>query len=323
MRVHPAISALQRHPALQRRSRAVAQTALGRWLSCDEIAKIRRELAHYDRGIELNELAGLRGVLTDHTLASNFVSEFCAIFIDALRQEPLCEVPLTHGSSAGFARLQLLQSGGTSLMLCAYEPLPHSQAPEVAQFVDSEVVELVIAGCVDGAFHTLNGHNAGAALVSSHNVQWPAGAQIARRARCETRHFVSVRQTALVLQLSRTPSSPKPTVEYRLSDGALFHQTSGDKRASEQVMALAVLGAMEHHAGLGAMIDFAHERAGDPDARWEAVRQVLAMDTACGLSLLKHLSGCADDPLQVPAVALRHRVITANPQLRRYERQAS
>ncbi len=323
MRVHPAISALQRDPSLQRRSHCVARAALGQWASCDGLTELRRELAQYDQGDGLNALPHLRELFADHLGAVEFVRGFCATFIDALRTEPLCEVPLRHGSSTGFSRLQLLQSGGTLMTLCAYEPLAQSRTPTVAQFVDSDVVETVIAGAVDGLFHTLDSAQKGVPTITSHAARWRAGDRIDRRAGHDTRHFVHVHKTALVLQLSRTPSNPRPTFEHRVSDGALIHQISGDKRASEQVMALAVLGAMDHRAGLGAMVNFARESANDPDARWEGVRQILAMDTACGLSLLAELSNHVGDPLHAPAVATCNQLMIANPQLRRYERQAS
>jgi len=319
MHVHPAVTALQGHPALQRRSQAFMDTTLAAWLDGGHVQALRGELARYDRGNALEHLPGLRLLITDHGEATDFAQHFCSILIEVLRAEPLTQVPLRHSANGGYSRLQLLQSGGVALSLCAYEP-SEPQVPMTAQFVDSEVRELVLAGNVQGLMHSIEG---GGTKLRTRPKEWRAGSQITGRPRLDARHFVRVGETALVLQLTRTPAQPMPIREHSLIDGALIQQTSGDKRASEQVMALSVLGAMEHRAAIGAMVGFAGEADRDSDARWEAVRQVLALDSVCGLSLLAQLGSSTDDPLSEPANALRDSLFAANPQLRRYERENS
>ena len=132
----------------------------------------------------------------------------------------------------------------------------------------------------------------------------------------DVRHVQTVRSSLSVLQLSRTPESAQPSREYRLTDGALIKTTSGDRRASEQVMALGVLGALGQERALPTMIAFALRGGGDADARWEAVRQVLAMHAQKGMHLLDQLSGRASDPLSNPASRLARQLYDQHPQLR-------
>ena len=119
----------------------------------------------------------------------------------------------------------------------------------------------------------------------------------------------------LVLQLTRAPQAPRPSCEYRLSDGALVRESSGDKGASEQVMALGVLGAMGAATALAPIADFARQDGHDRDARWEAVRQLLALDSTAGFALLSQLAERGADTLSRPAARLREQLIAAYPQL--------
>ena len=69
-------------------------------------------------------------------------------------------------------------------------------------------------------------------------------------------------------------------------DGRLITAISGCKQASQQMMALGVLGALAHRGGLSMMEQLAHDTTAQRDLRWEALRQVLALDAARGLALL-------------------------------------
>ena len=228
----------------------------------------------------------LARLMQDYDHARRELGAMFGGFMDRLRRQPLGEVPFRHSSSPGFSRLQLMQSGGAVLSLCVYEPLDTPSAPVAVQFADCELNELVLSGEASGHFHRLERPAPRSFAVRTSTRKWKAGDTIAPLARTEARQFEQVEQSLLLLQLTRTPVQPSPTREVRIHDGALVREASGNRRASEQLMALGVLGALGRPGTIAPMIAFARDVANDRDARWEAVRQTLAMDAARGISLL-------------------------------------
>lgn len=311
MHVHQAVAALRLDPGLQRRSRARMEAANRDWLACE--SEVAAAMKAYDQGGPIVGCPALAVLLGQADAAREFVDGFVSRFIAAQHEEPLSEVPLRHSSSAGFARLQLMQIGGTVLSLCVYEPLADTRVAQTARFVDCELHELVIAGSASGRVHRLEFGDKAQAKIATTERQWRAGDHMVQQPLCEAREFVAVSQSLLVLQLSRTPRRPSPSREYRLVDGAMIQQISGDKRASEQLMALSVLGALEHREALGQMDSFARDKTNDPDARWEAVRQILALDTERGMKLL--VSFGPQDQLAQAAGQLRAQLIASQPSL--------
>ncbi|WP_299191826.1 hypothetical protein [uncultured Erythrobacter sp.] len=311
MHVHPAVAALRLDPGSQRRSRARMEAAKCDWLASE--SEVAAALSAYDGGGALVGYPALAVLMGEVDAAREFVDGFVRRFIAAQREATLGEVPLRHSSSAGFARLQLMQSGTAVLSLCVYEPVAEPKAAQTARFVDCELQEMVIAGSGRGRVHRLELGDKAPARISTFERQWRAGDHIVQQPLNEAREFVDVGQSLLVLQLSRTPKSPRPSREYRLDNGALMQQISGDKRASEQLMALSVLGALEHCEALGEMDSFARDPANDRDARWEALRQTLALDTGRGMELLASFG--PGDPLAHAAAELRAQLIASHPAL--------
>jgi len=309
MRVHQAVAALRRDPSSQRRSRAHMEAALGRWLEVER--EVGTALQTYDQSGDLRDGGALRELMGNAARAREFVDRYIALMAQAQREEPLGEMATRHSSSAGFARMQLMQSGGSVLSLCVYEPVADPRPAPTTRFVDCSLHEMIVAGSVRGRFHQLEGESAS---ITTRDEHWRAGSAICCKALCEAREFVEVQQSVLALQLSRTPMRAKASREYRLDDALLVQQVSGDKHASEHVMALGVLGALKDREAIAGMEGFACNRGNDPDARWEAVRQTLAMDTARGLELLTRFSG--DDPLARPAQELRAHLIASHPAIR-------
>lgn len=313
MQLHGAIAAYQSDLALRNQTQEAMRITHEQWLN-ESTADLRGELCLYDQGEPLEGLALLQGLLCDLEKSTTFVEEFFTRLQLVLKLNPLGEVPLQHRSNSGFARMQLIECGGASLSLCAYEPVEAKRQIETAQFTDSRSVELVLSGEAQGALYSLC-QNQGRTQIEQRTLHLSAGSQIACQPRRNARQFLAVGQSMLLLQLSRTPKNPAPSMQYRLSDGALLRQTSGNKQASEQVMALAVLGAMEHEQGIEAMVSFAMNTAQDRDARWEAVRQILAMNAQKGLCLLSDLSGESTETLQAPAAKLFDHLVKRNPAL--------
>jgi hypothetical protein len=55
--------------------------------------------------------------------------------------------------------------------------------------------------------------------------------------------------------------------------------------------------------------------AGSDGLRWQALREALALDTAVGFRALSVLARAPDDPLAMPAGALRAQLVEAHPEL--------
>ncbi len=66
---------------------------------------------------------------------------------------------------------------------------------------------------------------------------------------------------------------------------------------------------------LSTMEQLAHDITAQRDLRWEALRQMLALDAARGLALLAALAGDAGDPLSTPAAALERQLRANRPDL--------
>lgn len=311
MHVHPAVAALRRDPGSQRRSRTRMEAALRDWSTRE--SEVAAAVEAYDAGSALVGLPALALLMGEADAAQEFVDGFVSHFIMAQREEALSEVPLRHSSSEGFSRIQLMQCGGTVLSLCVYEPVSNVRAATTVRFVDCDLHEMIIAGSARGRVHRLKHDEGGATTIASSELRLQAGDAFAQPPICAAREFVEVEQSLLILQLSRTSLRPRPSREYRLDDGALVQQISGDRKASEQLMALSVLGALDHREALSEMERFARHEGNDLDARWEAVRQSIALDTTRGMQLLASFP--ASDPLARPAQELRAGLIASHPSL--------
>lgn len=324
MIVHPAIAALQPSLTSQRRTALAHAQAMERvkagWLAQAQVQAIREDLRRYSDGAALDDCAALAAVMRDHCTARRFVDDVCATMLDALRKEPLSEVPFRYTISSGLAILQLLKIGNARLALSAYEPLATDDAPETVLFADREMIEMVVSGHGRGLFYTMqrDGQSESqrdGALRTAPTV-WQAGASIAVRPVSEARQIVTVKASLVLLQLIREPAAPAPTREVSTSDGKTVRIASGDKSASQAVMALGVLGALGECRSLVAMADTALNRREDMDVRWEAVRQTLALDAARGMALLETLAARSNEPLNHEATRLKQSLLAAQPELR-------
>ncbi|BDI60650.1 hypothetical protein [Qipengyuania nanhaisediminis] len=282
-------------------------TARERWLSQPAIRALEADFQRYAQGEQLGARGALAALFEDSEAALRLAERFFTSGMTALAAHPLGEIAHRHASSAGFARLQLMHARDAALSLCVYEPKGEpleESCPVAVTFADCESIECVIAGVASGWHHCLRDGTAPGIL--SRPVTWQAGDTIQCQPQNETRQIVRVSQSLLVLQLTRTPARPAPTLERRTADGAVLRAVSGDKRASQQVMALAVLGALGQREAIADMARFALARENDPEARWEAVRQVAALDTAAALQLTGRID--QDDPLAIAASDLSVRI---------------
>ncbi|MEO1490147.1 MAG: hypothetical protein AAFR88_12045, partial [Pseudomonadota bacterium] len=282
MIVDPAIAALRRDQAMQRRIAERMERTAAAWRSLVQVDAIEQDIARYARGEALGDCARLAAIMENHAAAARFVDGFVTSMIAALHHEPLGEVCFSYTCAGGLSRIHLISTDQAALSVLAYEPLEHrAGSPVSAVFADRESVEIVVSGAGSGAFHALK---RGGAL-QSKNRSFAAGDQMVCRAGSETRQIHSVSETLVILQLTRDAQPAGPTREVDLNNGKVLKTASGDKAASQALMAMAVLGAIGHHDAFDIMEQVALTAHEDADVRWEAVRQTLAMDAGRGLAL--------------------------------------
>jgi len=321
MKVHPDIASLRSGNAVQRRDNAQKQLNLESvyrdWLALDQVHHIRDEMAQYAAGRELSDCSALAELVSDLSIANGFIQQVQAPFLQALQGKILGEVPFRYKASGGLAMIRLMEAGGATLSLAAYEPLDAMQEPKSALFSDRDVRELIVNGVGLAWRHRLDQSG----QLQSEKLPLQAGQCLRQRANCETRQIVNVERSLLVLQLTREPVRPQPMREVDLSSSTVLRVASGDKSASQALMALSVLGALGSHASLNVMEHTAFHSGEDVDVRWEAVRQVLGLDAKRGLQVLGSLSERLDDPLAKPASSLRDQLLSARPELKNLSKE--
>jgi hypothetical protein len=304
MHAHPDVARLRGAMAPQ----PACDAALATWRASPQVEALRAALGRLEAGAPLADLPSLARLMHDHAAAMQLVEGFLASLMTALRAEPLAHLPIGHSGAPGMARLRLIEHGRSCLMLTALARRARRVSPS-ALFEDGVMHELVVAGRGEALLH----HIEGGAVVSAPLALTP-GARMERNGPDNARQITAITQPLLLLQVTCAAERPGPSREIGVDDGRLIATISGCKRSSQQMMALGVIGALDHRAGIGAMAALAGDASRPRDLRWEAMRQVLAMDAPRGLALLAALAGHGSDTLAVPAAALQRQLIAARPE---------
>lgn len=305
MLVHPAIARLRSESAPQPQ----VDAAHAAWSAQPQVAAVLEALAAYGAGAPLADAHALVGLLEDHAAATAFSARFIDPLMQALRAEPLAQLPLGFSIKPGLSRIRLGQSGRAALSLAVFAPHAPVRAASVL-FEDGEAYELVLAGAGEAMRYRLEAEG-----LARESFACAPGTRIFRKAADEARQIIAVTQPLLVLQLTREAALPAPSREYSLPEGRLIKTISACKHASQQMMALGVLGALAHRPAIGAMEALALDTGAQRDLRWEALRQVLALDARAGMALLVRLAARGSDALGEPAARLRRDLLAAQPDL--------
>ena len=313
MHVHPVIARLRIPKPPQTRISAIesAKAVHHSWLASQDVERVRRDLVRYAAGAELADCSALGLLVSDHRSAHRFANSLFGRIIAVLRDRALAEAPFRFQVSQGLATIRLLAANRATLNLVAYEPLGTDHAPDTALFADREAHEIIVSG--QGTGWELE--RAASSRVQIHKRQWSEGDTITTQTATEARQILLVTRSLLILQLVREPAKPRPTCLVQISSGEVLQTASGDKSASQAVMALGVLGAMKAEQSCEAICATVLNREEDVEVRWEAARQLLGLDAKAGLTVLTRLFQLSDDPLSAPAKALRTQLMAANPEL--------
>lgn len=321
MQVHPDIAALRSNPALQRQAHQEMSEAYSAWKESEAFQLVKADLKAFEEGASFADCNELMRLLSDLEFAQGFVGAWRDALLEPLRAQPLANIPSRHSISHGLTTIQLMVVGSTTLSLLAYEERADLAEPTSALFVDRDLHEIVLAGGAQGTRNRLKHVEGGSAEIVTQSLQVQPGWTASYAPRIDARQVTRVAGSMLVLQLTRTPTRPAPSRLYSIPDGNLLQQTSGNKRASQNFLALDVLGAMGRDDAVPAMAELALAAEEEADLRWEAVRQVLGLDAAQGMALLGQLAEREADGLATPARSLQQSLIEANAQLARFAKE--
>lgn len=305
MLVDPAIARLRREGAPQPQ----VDAALAAWRAQPEVVAVLEALAAYGAGASLAAGGTLARLLADNAAALRLAGGLIDPLMAALRAEPLAQLPLGFSAKPGLARIRLAQSGRAGLSLAVFARRA-AVRPASVLFEDGEAHELVLAGAGEAASYRI-----GTDGLSHAAVPCAPGTRITRKGADEARQIVAVTQPLLVQQLTREASAPAPSREVSLPSGAMLQTISACKRTSQQMMALGVLGALARSPALAAMEQLARDTVAARDLRWEALRQMLGLDTARGYALLAQLAARHSDALAEPSARLQRDLLAAYPEL--------
>lgn len=317
MRIDPTIAQLRRDTAPQLRAQAALEAARDAWRSDTAISALLCELDRYGAGVGLADCPRLESALADLGEARALVDPLVSLLVERLAAHPLGHVPLRHQYAQGLAVVQLAQAGLAALSLVCYEARsPNSTAVATVCFVGGERREMCLAGAAEARFFEVLREEPGRADLDCEACRLTAGDSLVFAGARHTKIVDKPLGRLVLLRLSRTDPTPPPALEYRIADGALVHCASGDRAASRDEMAAAVLGAMGRREAAPTLADIARAPGGS-HLRWRLLCEALALDTASGFAALADIAADPEDDLSAPAGALRATLIERHASLAR------
>lgn len=283
------------------------------WQSLPDISPVLAAIERFGQGEALEKCGALAELFSgESSAAAQFVRSFTACGLAGLRDHPLGQLPLPHGTRTAAPALVLASSGRASLALAAYDGsvLDTMPPPKTAKFVPRETWIHVLDGSGTADLVLLRDEEveAGRGVLHAGSIELQPGTVAYRYGRRQALQVRSARGNLVLLRLQRRFADLEPAREYSVPDGALVHQTAA--RAEDTLFELAVrlLGRMGRRDAVAPMVRIASgvaDREAGESLRWQALREALALDSAAGLDLLAMLATSPGDPLAGPAAALR------------------
>ena len=311
MRIDPKLRALRGDPASQRNAQLALERVRDDWRS-GQASQALGELEAYGEGAPLDQCPNLVSLFGEGPHAHDLVSALMQPMLACLAENPTGQVPIRHQHSDSLSVLQLAQSGRAALTLLMYTELDGAEAKS-ACFPGGERHETVLAGSADIRFLELLEEQRGRAAIDCDTRRITAGEVMRFAGRENTKSILRVHGRMVVLRLSRTDEMPCDACEYALDDGRLLHRASGSRQESNVEMKAALLGRMGRRDA--APVLARHTRKGSDHARWQALRECLALDSGIGFAALSRIASDPGDPLAATAGALRAQLLETYPQL--------
>lgn len=305
MRIDPALAALRSDDAPQRRAQLAAVAARDSWLAGGDVAPVVRALERYGEGVSLAQLPALERLMQSG--AAHFARGHLLRYIEVAAAAPLAQWPVRHVGNEHMASLLLARSGRAMLSLVAYAP--RQSAPPHAIFAHGERHETILAGDGQGIVVRCNGTR-----LTERAVSLQPGNTLSFDIAREALLLDRAERCIVALRLSRSSAATQPAREIDRASGRLVHQAAGALADSRREMMATLLARMGRREAVPVLDGMASD--GADHVRWQALRELLALDTARGFARLSAIAGEHNDALREPARRLEAQLLARHPQLR-------
>jgi hypothetical protein len=328
MITHTIIAALRSDDTPQRHAQLAFKGALDHWHSQDDVVAIKGEIQRLSQGEAMESCPALRALFDPDNAgqtAQAFAHGFVDLHLATLRAEPMGHLALRHFTDGRISNILLAQVGGVSMSLVVHDAAAHarSKPPASVSFTPADMWEIVLAGEAVAERVRLQPHEGGSARqvdLAKRQIALETGDVWQRDGSQEMQFFHNISGRIVRLTLQRRQQADRPVREYELASGKLIHQAAAEPKDSRHQIMLSLLGRMGRVDAAPVLADIA-SGAGDTALRWEALREVLGMDTAMGFAALSRVARDMGDPLAASALALRGQLLATYPQLRVLENQ--
>ncbi len=315
MRIDPVLGELRSDPNPQFLAQRAVEQARDAWFARPDIAAILEDLSAYGAGQTLVSCTALETLMASPNKAKAVVAALMHSMGTVLREYPIAQIPFRHQFQGGTSVLQLAETGRASLSLLTYQDMPEAAAEPTKSlcFSGGERHEIYLAGKAQVETYEVVHEDQQGADLDWSKVTVQAGDLLDFVGANVTRLVRNVAGRLVVLRLGRSPANPLPAREFSIPEGRLLHRASGDRKESQEEMAMALLCRMQRTDVVPALEKVAFDGSGH--LRWEALRSVLALDTGRGFNALQQIACDERDPLSPAAGALRAQLLESYPQL--------
>ena len=292
---------------------------VGKWRARPEASRVLADLERFGDGDPLEACPSLAGLFEEGSGAAHeLVANFLELGLWGLRSHPLGHLPLRHGVGHAGQTLLLSHWGTATLALVSYEGERLSALPEArtVAFTLLESWSFVLAGSATaGRVRCMNVQDRRAELQVEALSMHP-GAVIHRDGRRETIQMRGASGCLVKLRLQRFLGASEPVREFALADGGLVHQAASNLHDSRCELAISVLSRMGRRDAVP-VISRIVTGNGHEGLRWQAMRELLALDTRAGMILLGQIAASDDDPLAALAQETQRALLRTWPELER------
>ena len=314
MRIDPALGALTADPAPLF---GAGEAARG-WREHPAVAPLLEELADYGADRALGDCARLLRLSAGGEDAVQFARAAAAAATRHLASAPLAAWPWRHFSNGVLHSVTLAAAGEASLSLAlidgaAWSAARNPQAPDLAAFQPGSLNAVVVAGAARCRILCNRSDDPARARIEARPLALNCGSAFSIAGEHEALALDAIDGLLLTLRLYRSPTGDTPARQYAIASGALVHQAASGRADSQTELMMALLRAMGRSDAAPTLATLA--RSGAPPARWQALRECLALDSATGFAALLEVAGQADDPLCAPARNLADSLAAQHPAL--------
>lgn len=312
MRTDREIAALRADPA----PLLGAGPAVAAWTADPVVAPAIADLARFADGAGIDRCPALVRLFARGENADTFATKAALAAVRQMRSASLSLWPWRHFSNGVLHSVTLASAGRASLSLAlidgaAWAVARDPGAPDLAAFQPGLLHAAVVAGSARGRILRNRSDDPVAARIDAESIALAPGTTLAIDGEFEALALDAVGGCLLTLRLYRQPAGDTPARQYDVASGAMVHQAAGDRDDSRAELAMALLRAMGREDAAPTIA--ARARQGAPAARWQALRECLALDSATGFAALLEVAGQPGDPLAVPAGALAETLSARHP----------